>query len=1845
MMQSDYARFGVLRSLTAALGLAVSSSAFGAIKYVNHLAPAGGNGNSWVSAYKHLQDAIAAAGQQDQIWVAKGTYFPDLGNGLTPGDTNTAFMVKFNVKMYGGFAGNETNLAQRNPEVNETILSGDIGVPGNQADNCVRVVRLDGGPPIELNVLDGFTITEGNAINGGGGIRRENGGATIVNCLITANHSASNGGGVWSNGPVNLINCSFIGNTCGDRGAGAYLSQGTPVNCYFSGNSAGRGGGLFCNGNEGATDCIFEGNSANEGGGVASLGNVKLLRCSFIGNDSVNDGGAFYAFGNSANTYMIDCDFIGNSAGASAGGVSNVRGGFSRYFGCRFIDNDGTSGGGLFDGSLCLVTNCLFNGNSVFGNHGAIFNYGAPLTIANCTIVNNESIIGTGGVRSQFAMTVSNSILWNNSTSDVVDQASQLSSAAAIAINHSCISGWNGSLGGAGNSGADPLFANELGVDEIEGTEDDDFTLLSGSPAIDAGNNASVPADQFDADGDFNTSEPLPVDMLGNARFVDDVSTPDGGAGTAPLVDMGSIETPSKVLPPGTYVGPSGGSWFVASHWAGNVIPNASTNVAVKGEVTVDQPGAIANLITVHDGGVLTVTTGTLQMSSILLELGSTLQLDDPSASVQTAEVTAIVGSTVQWNSGTFRLLSGGTWNNFSAPLTFGCAGASSFIVEANSVYTGGELSVCQFGTLTGDGLIDGPVTNGGIVAPGQPIGTLVIDGSYIQTEQGTLAIDLGGYLPGAGYDQLLIEGVVSTTLLAGSLDLSLTQDFQPELAGDQRLLITESGFSGTFSNKDLPKVSGGFLLDLNYPVTTPDGCCSSIQLLTTLEGTGARLYVNAAAGAGGNAQSWETASNDLRAALDLAALFPEAVEEIWVASGTYTPDRGTGNRTGTFELLQGWSMYGGFAGNETELSQRDFVNNVVILSGDLNSDDGALGTFQNYADNSYHVVRTVCNNCGDPPLLDGFTIIGGNASVPNNVTHGVGGGLHANADGAVVANCRFLYNSASLHGGGMADSGFHTVTTNCEFIGNRTDNQAAALRAGLGTPEINNCIFDSNNASGSGHTCVLVTAVSAAAIQNCLFTNNNGPATVRVEGNTFFNVLFENCDFIANSSDAALELRADSVVTVASCLFESNAGVAVHNVGALTILDSQFLGNLGGAVGSSGAHGVVNLTIVNSQFNENLTSDGAGFGAGVLVDSGAAELTGCSFTANHAAEQGGALYVRDAVATLAGCTFSDNTARQGSSVYNWLRGEIRGDLTTLGLDGLHNTGRLAPGLPGEPESFTIGGDFRQENIVDPEHFNGQFLSMISIDLGGVIAGEGHDSMEIGGTVFLEGGALEVQVSETYSPELGQTFSVLNASAVSGGFDIATMPGLDGGRFIDVVYGPTSVSLSIEKLKALLAFGIPGDLFLDSTPSQASLADLDDDGDLDLIVLLPNPTAGLNGHVAVLRNAGLDGKGAWMGFEQTLQLEEVGINPQSLSLSHLNGDDLIDAVVGNEGSSNVTVLANSGVAADIFQTGINYAVGANPMSIDAGAAIGDLANDIIVGCAELRRVWRLANNGSGGFAVAETFDGARAPQAVRLTDLDQDGDLDLVVARRDRQDTGQPTTIEYRLFDSSSGSFGDPATQIAGFGTTQMIAVDLNSDDFPDLMTTDESGGTFTILLNEFAFGGSLTASLVPIGQQPRSLTASDFDSDGDLDLAAIVSASGTPLLRIIRNDLNGGAQLILATAVDVGPGGEPLLLLAGDVDLDGSSDLLAATAVSSPLAGSNAVNMQTYLNETQTSLCDGDITDDGAVDVDDLLAVINSWGPCDPGECDADIAPQTPDGVINVDDLLAVINNWGSCL
>ena len=75
--------------------------------FVDDNAPAGGDGTSWASAHKYLQDALVVAENGDEIWVAEGTYKPDQGAGITEGNRTASFNLVNGVGIYGGFLGIE----------------------------------------------------------------------------------------------------------------------------------------------------------------------------------------------------------------------------------------------------------------------------------------------------------------------------------------------------------------------------------------------------------------------------------------------------------------------------------------------------------------------------------------------------------------------------------------------------------------------------------------------------------------------------------------------------------------------------------------------------------------------------------------------------------------------------------------------------------------------------------------------------------------------------------------------------------------------------------------------------------------------------------------------------------------------------------------------------------------------------------------------------------------------------------------------------------------------------------------------------------------------------------------------------------------------------------------------------------------------------------------------------------------------------------------------------------------------------------------------------------------------------------------------------------------------------------------------------------------------------------------------------------------------------------------------------------------------------------------------------------------------------------------------------------
>ena len=241
-------------------------------------------------------------------------------------------------------------------------------------------------------------------------------------------------------------------------------------------------------------------------------------------------------------------------------------------------------------------------------------------------------------------------------------------------------------------------------------------------------------------------------------------------------------------------------------------------------------------------------------------------------------------------------------------------------------------------------------------------------------------------------------------------------------------------------------------------------------------------IYVDADADPGGGGSSWTDAYNDLQLALEDAEA--EAPVQIWVATGTYTPTWQFDTedpRSATFQLVNGVAIYGGFAGNEALLNERDWVNNVTILSGDI-------GTEDDDSDNVYHVLRGIEIN--EPVVLDGLTITGGYAKTTASYDERFGGGLFAYAAELRLENLRVEGNTAEEWGGGLYINGSNATLVNVTFSGNAAGN-GGGFCVNNSEAALTNCTFSGNSATAGG--AIYVYNASPSLI-NCILWGDDGP-------------------------------------------------------------------------------------------------------------------------------------------------------------------------------------------------------------------------------------------------------------------------------------------------------------------------------------------------------------------------------------------------------------------------------------------------------------------------------------------------------------------------------------------------------------------------------------------------------------------------------------------------------------------------------------------------------------------------------------------------------------------------------
>jgi hypothetical protein len=320
--------------------------------YVDSAAVGANNGSTWTDAYTNFAAALSAVSGTDTIWVAKGTYTPSVG----PRSNSFILPTANAIAIYGGFAGGETALNQRDPKVNKTIFSGDHQhTPGDDTDNLYHVFYVASN--LGQHLFNGVTITGGYA-NGGG---NDDNGAGIFNNNSTAgidfdnvtfikNYAVNDGaaiyGGALGTASYTIKNSRFINNSSSSGNGAAFASEsGGVVNFasnYFENNVAFlKGGAVFVLNDENKrfVNNIFYRNhtdaSGADGGGalwINQLGASGLFEFNTVVNNSApagTSGGVLISLGTGTNAadnniFFGNTSFVGGSSDHIANGTYNI---------------------------------------------------------------------------------------------------------------------------------------------------------------------------------------------------------------------------------------------------------------------------------------------------------------------------------------------------------------------------------------------------------------------------------------------------------------------------------------------------------------------------------------------------------------------------------------------------------------------------------------------------------------------------------------------------------------------------------------------------------------------------------------------------------------------------------------------------------------------------------------------------------------------------------------------------------------------------------------------------------------------------------------------------------------------------------------------------------------------------------------------------------------------------------------------------------------------------------------------------------------------------------------------------------------------------------------------------------------------------------------------------------------------------------------------------------------------------------------------------------------------------------------------------------------------------------
>ncbi len=1195
--------------------------------YVTENGAGAKNGDSWENAMDSLQLAVTIAnenyntyGNRTDVWVAEGTYY---GDSIA---SNNAFTMLAGVNVYGGFAGTETSIEERDIDVHPTILDGQ---------NVQRVLCQNSDfTESTAAVWDGFVIENGkvNSGNGGGAYIQKFG--TLKRCIIQNNIVVYYyGGGTYLvNGGI-LDECKVLNNTVtysNGYGGGVYINgnssnYSTVINCLIENNSSYGGFGIYgykCR----LINNIIANNysTSNYGYGAVWIGSDSfVINCHVVNNASPDGNAGVYSNTNNASSVSITNSVIwGNKSGNTASNVSGslvmnysaIEGGHS---GTGNVFLSGQNEGGIWSPKFIAPTEGAgseFSGGNWNLQEGSILiNKGnnEANNLPDYDIVGNDRIqhgrVDIGAYESSYGISISpdaNNIIYVTQTGGGTHDGSSWSNAV-----------------------------NDINL------------ALSAATAINPKPTIWVAEGTYVGDS-----------VATNNAFImqEGVNVYGGFAGTETSIEERIISAHPTILD-GQHVqrvlgAMNGFSANNAIFWNGFIVENGKLLINSTSSNCYGAGAYLRNGQNLKNCIIRNNSIGANNYSNSNRYLyGSGVCISD--ALLENCE---IYGNTINWNSYYDYARGGGVYAN-NATLTNLNIHDNNVPGDDNGRCCGGGVYAYSNTTITNCNIHNNSVGSlnsygysGGlhIGSTGVSVVNCRIEQNQSQSYGGVYAVAgstmmgclvannsaqyYGGlYCSGVSIfnctftDNLTVYGnedvysfansVMTNSIVWGnkkndgtslSLSGSWTATYnaiEGGYAGTGNISLSNQNvgdlmsprftnpavgvgvnYSGDWSlDEDSPCINSGTLLGL--PENFPDndiagnvrvqqgkidiGAYESPYTKTEITPDANNIIYVTVTGAGTqDGSSWQNAVSSISLAVTAAGIHTP-VSTVWVAEGTYIGD-GIANHN-AFVIQEGVNVYGGFEGTETSLEERNFEQHSTILDGQ--NVQRVLGQLTAFTDSTTAV-------------WDGFIIENGREMSEHN-----GGGVYIRRFGT-LRNC-IIRNNTAYNGNGLGSSANgggvymnYGMLENCEIYGNNVN--AAAGKNGGGVYSEYGTLIDCDIHDNTGNSGVGIYA-KYSTIDGCSIRNHTGiyeGGGIYSSGSSSCYTTITNCIIEGNKGKTGGGVYSSGYTRLVNCLIANNYATSTE------------YNNGGGGLCASGSG---NNSVINCHIVNNGMSSG-GYGAGV---------------------------------------------------------------------------------------------------------------------------------------------------------------------------------------------------------------------------------------------------------------------------------------------------------------------------------------------------------------------------------------------------------------------------------------------------------------------------------------------------------------------------------------------------------------------------------------------------------------------------------------------------------------------